>query len=127
MADKPKNTNTAAASNAPRVEPKVVTGALPEGFTPPAPSRGGGNASKYPFDSLDVGGAFGVKNKTRRQMASPLNNAKKKYRTELTAPDGKVTKNQTRDFYSVDVDPVMAETLKGTAFEGSTVLIVRSK
>ena len=127
MADKPKNANTAAANAAPRVEPKIVTGALPTGFTPPAPSRGGGNTSKYPFDSLEVGGAFGVKNKTRRQMMSPLNNAKKKYRTELTGADGKVVKNQERDFYSVDVTPEIAETLKGSDFEGSSVLIVRSK
>lgn len=122
MADA-KTTKTTAA----RVEPDVVTGKLPEGFTPPAPSRGGGNASKYPFANLDVGGAFGVKNKTRRQMASPVNNAKKKYRNELTDPNGKVTKVQSRDFYSVDVDAEMAKSLKGTEFEGSSVLVIRSK
>ena len=126
MADaKPK---TAAATNAPRVEPKVATGLI-EGFTPPArPSRGGGNASKYPFADLEVGGYFSVANKTKRQMASPVNNANKKYRSEAKDATGQVVNTiQDREFYAVEVDADTAKKLKGTEHEGAKVLIVRSK
>ena len=111
----------------PRVEPQITTGALPEGFTPPAqPTRGGGNASKYPFDDLEVGGAFGVKNKTRRQMLGPVRSANLRFTSEAKDAEGNVVnKTQDREFYAVDVDDSTAKALKGTPLEGSTVLVVR--
>lgn len=113
-----------------RVEAVIVIGAAPAGFAvPPKPSRGGTSAAKYPFDDLaNVGDFFGVKNKERRQLASPITNANKRFRNELKNADGTVASTvQEREFYAVDVDAAMAKALKGTAFEGSSVLVIRSK
>lgn len=125
MASKPANNTT--TSNA-STEIKVGFGTVP-GFTPPAkPARtGGGAASKYGFDKIGVGEFFSVVGKTRRQMASPINNAHRKYRTELTDAAGKTTTKQEREFYAVDVDADTAKKLKGSEHEGATTLVVRSK
>ncbi len=110
------------------VEPEVVTGTMPEGFTPPEPKRSGG-ATKYPIDDLATGAFFGVKNKTKRDMAGIVNRANTKYSTR--AKDPSTGKNKVlsteREFYAVDVDQATAKSLKGTDFEGSTVLVVRRK
>ena len=123
MADAAKNTKTKP------VEPEVVTGALLEGFTPPEPTRGGGGKAKYPTDDLEPGAFFGVKNKTKRDMAGPVNRANVKYSTRAKDPNTGKTKvlSTEREFYAVDVDKDTAKSLKGTAFEGSTVLVVRRK
>lgn len=112
----------------PRVEPKVAVGTI-DGFTPPAkPLRSNGNASKYPFDSLEVGAYFSVANKDARQMAGPVSNANKKYRNEAKDASGKVVSTtQEREFYVVPVDAETAKKLKNTPHDGATVLIVRSK
>lgn len=111
-----------------RVEPEIATGELLEGFEPPAKTSGGFGKAKYPFADLAPGGYFGVKNKTKRQMASAVGNANDRYSTVTKNADGKkVRLNIEREFYAVDVDGATAEKLKGTAFEGSKVLIVRSK
>lgn len=115
---------TAAAT---REEPKVTTGTI-EGFALPPKPRGGGSASKYPFDSLGTGEFFSVGNKSRRQMASPVNNANKKYRSQAKDAAGTViSTTQDREFYSVDVDADLAKKLRGTAHEGAKVLVIRSK
>lgn len=126
-AAKPAATASTTADKSKTPEPKVVTGSLPTNFTlPPKPKAGGGASAKYPFDSLEPGGAFGVQNKTRRQLASAVNNANKKYRNEAKDVDGKVvSKTQGREFYAVDVDDATAKALKGSPLEGSTVLVVR--
>ncbi len=135
-AAKPAAAKSAATTTTPatptkpaRVEPDVVAGALPEGFTVPEPTRGGGSASKYPIDSLEVGAVFGVKNKTKRDMATLIARANGKY--SVRAVDPATGKNKVisteREFYAVDVDANMAAALKGTAFEGATVLVKRHK
>lgn len=110
------------------VEPEVVTGTMPEGFTPPEPKRSGG-ATKYPIDDLATGAFFGVKNKTKRDMTGIVNRANTKYSTR--AKDPSTGKNKVlsteREFYAVDVDQATAKSLKGSDFEGSTVLVVRRK
>lgn len=111
-----------------RVEPKIITGALPSGFTLPEPTnRGGGSASKYGFDALETGQVFGVENKTLDQMRGPVNNANRKYRTEATATDGSKTKVQERSFRAVAVTAEMAKSLKDTPFAKATVLVTRTK
>lgn len=133
MADKAAKTkdtvkDTTTASTSKRVEPVIAKGAMPEGFTPPAKSSGGGGAAKYPFADLNTGEFFGVKNKTKRQMASAVLNANDRYSVVAKDAKGKkVRTNVEREFYAVDVDQPTAEKLKGTPFEGSTVLVVRSK
>lgn len=110
-------------------EPKIATGTI-EGFKPPAkPARtGGGKTSKYPFDSLGVGEFFTVTNKNKRQMASPVNNANKKYRNVAKDAAGNPqATTQEREFYAVDVDADTAKRLKGTPHEGATAMVVRSK
>lgn len=123
------STPAPAAATKPKsaAAPQIVTGALPAGFTLPEPKRGG--AATYPVDSLEVGGAFGVKNKTKRDMATIVMRANKKYRTEGVDPTTRKTKviSTEREFYAVDVDADTAASLVGTPFEGSTVLVVRSK
>lgn len=122
------NGAAAAPKAAARVEPKVAVGKI-EGFTPPPrPTRAGGNASKYPFDSIGVGEFFSVQGKDRRQMGSPIANANKKYRTVAKDAAGNVVRtDQEREFYAVDVDSETAAKLKGTSHEGAKVLVIRSK
>jgi hypothetical protein len=119
----------AASPTTKRVEPQVAVGAVIDGFTPPEPQRSGGATPKYPFDDLMVGGYFGVKNKTKRDMAGPVTRANIKYSTRAKDPSTGKTKvlSTDREFYAVDVDAATTKTLKGTAFEGSTVLVVRRK
>lgn len=116
-----------AKNKAPRVEPIVAVGVI-EGFTPPPkPMRAGSGATKYPFDSLEIGQYFSVRNKTRRQMVGPVSNANKKYRSEAQDETGKVVSTtQEREFYVIEVDAATAKTLKGTTHDGASVLIVRS-
>lgn len=130
----PKSAQTAAVAATPaakpaRTAPIIVTGALPEGFTPPAkPTRGGGaGAPVYPFDSLEVGGMFSVKNKNARGLVAPVSRANKRFRNELKGADGATTTAQEREFYAVDVDAATAAQLVGTPHEGATALVVRSK
>lgn len=129
MVDKTTPAKPAAAEKTvqKRTEPQVVTGKLPEGFTPPEPTRGGG-ATKYPIDSLEVGGAFGVKNKVKRDLAGVVNRANVKYSTRAKDSAGKTKVIQTeREFYAIDVDAATAKSLAGTDLEGSSVLFVRRK
>jgi len=121
-------TKPAATKKPEPVEPEVVTGKMPEGFTPPEPKRSGG-ATKYPIDDLAAGAFFGVKNKTKRDMAGIVNRANTKYSTRATDPSTGKNKvlSTEREFYAVDVDQATANSLKGTDFEGSTVLVVRRK
>jgi len=122
------NTKPAAApaTRSKRIEPQVLTGKLPEGFTPPESRRGG--ATKYPINSLEVGGAFGVKNKVKRDLAGVINRANVKYSTRAKDAAGKTKVIETgREFYAIDVDAATAKTLTGTDLEGSSVLVVRRK
>lgn len=120
----PKETTPAAPK---RIEPQVLTGKLPDNFTPPEPTRGGG-ATKYPINDLVVGGAIGVKNKTKRELVGVVNRANVKYSTRAKDASGKTKVVAVdREFYAVDVDADTAKSLVGTDFEGSTVLIIRRK
>lgn len=119
---KPKQTRTA---------PDIATGEAPKGFTPPAKpaARGGGSKPLYPFDELaNVGDFFGVKNKSVRQMTGPIRSAQKRHTDEVKDAAGEVVSTTVnREFYAVEVDDATAKKLKGTDFEGSSVLVVRSK
>ena len=114
-------------TTAAKAEPVVATGDL-DITLPPKPSRTGTGKGKYPFADLAVNKFFSVKNKDRRSMASAIANANKRYRKELPATPGNPPQViQEREFYAVDVDAATAEALKGSAHEGATVLIIRSK
>lgn len=56
----------------PRVaaEVTVISSAVPM----PTSARASGNRSPYPFHDLEVGGSFGVKNKTKDDLASIVSN-----------------------------------------------------
>ena len=125
MADaKTPKTTTKRGPNGPA--PEIATGSLPEGFTPPEPARSG--KTVYPIDDLAVGGAFGVKNKTKRDLAGVVARANAKYRQTAKDADGKTKVLSTdREFYAVDVDAATAKSLKGSDLEGSTALVVRRK
>lgn len=117
---------TPAATNT-KAEP-IVTVADIDIALPPKPGRAGNGKSKYPFADLAVGKFFSVKNKDRRSMASAIANANKKYRKELPSIEGNPAQViQEREFYAADVDAELAKKLVGTAHEGATVLVIRSK
>lgn len=125
---------TAAATPAPaaakpaKVAPEV-TGVSAISITLPDTGRRGGQQSAYPFDSLEVGQFFGVKNKTKEEMASALTNANRKGKQEVTDPStGAVQKITTRHFVSFDVTPEIAKQIEGdAALAGSKVLVQRDK
>lgn len=120
-------TNTKPKAAATKAEPIVAVGDIDIAL-PPKPTRAGNGKSKYPFADLDVGKFFSVKNKDRRGMASAIANANKKYRKEIPAVgDTPAQVIQEREFYAADVDAELAKSLKGTAHEGATVLVIRSK
>lgn len=110
-----------------------------------------GSKSPYPFETLEVGHAFGVKNKTAKQLSSIVSNQNRKdanhrpikdengnikYKmTDLTGPDGSVTKVPTKEpeteqikaFAAYDVSDELKKQIKGTPLEGSSVLVFRTK
>lgn len=97
----------------------------------PMPANAGktnrGGRSLYPFDDLEVGQSFGVRNKTQKQLASTVSGATKRHRvevkdaagnvvfktTDVKQADGTIVKQPTLDpqtqpgriFVSADVDP----------------------
>ena len=117
---------TAPIAKPVKPEPVIATGDIDIPL-PTKPTRSGGGKAKYPFDALEAGKFFSVKNKTRREMAAPVANANKRYRNELKDAEGKVTVVQTREFYAADVNPETAGRLVGTPHEGATTLVIRSK
>lgn len=125
-----QTTDTATVADAPkptkeRVAPEVTSIAT---IDMPKPVRGGGTASAYAFDKLEVGQAFGVKNKGKREIASAVTNANRKYRNEMKNEAGEVLSTvQERHFFSHEVDTEYAKTLVGTPLEGSTVLVFRDQ
>lgn len=77
-----------AETKAPRVAP-VLTGIstavpMPEGLG----KRGRGGNTLYPFDSLEPGQSFGIKNKTAKNMASVVSGANKRFMVEKKDPNG---------------------------------------
>lgn len=87
------------------------------------PTGGRGSRSSYPFDKLEIGQSFGVKNKTAKQLASIVSAQNKRY-TEIKMKDGKPVMHMakvpgtdkriptetperiaTRKFRAVNVDP----------------------
>ena len=120
------NPPAAVEPKKPRTEAQVT--AIHSGITMPETSRRGGAQSPYNFDALEVGQAFGVKNKDKRGMSSAISNANRKYTTEATNPETNVTqKIVSRHFAAFDVDAAKAKELKGTPLEGSKVLVFRDK
>jgi len=89
---------------------------------PEFPKSGRGGKSTYPFDTLKVGGSFGIKNRTANQMASTISSANKRNRkpemkegkpvyTEVKDKTGKVVSKTANTvpgavFKAMDVDPV---------------------
>lgn len=129
-------------------KPATVTAVA--SVTLPAPAHRGGTESNYPFDDLEVGSAFGVKDRDKKGMASAVGNANRKYRVNKTDDAGNTvykTKTMkgtdgvetqvpdtdnpetvaTRHFRVRDVTPEIAKLIKGTALEGSKVLVERDK
>lgn len=116
----------ATATKPVKPEPIIATGDIDIPL-PPKPTRSGGGKTKYPFDDLEVGKFFSVKNKDRRAMTGPLASANKRYRNELKNAAGDVTVVQSREFYAVDVTDEIAKSLEGTPHEGAKTLLIRSK
>lgn len=123
----------------------VVSIDLPETAIRRAGRAGG---SSYPFDSLEVGQAFGVKNKDKRSMSSIVSNQNKKFRVQSKDANGNLvygTKKladgtevpdtskpkwgePTKKFETVEVTPAVAEAIKGVdALAGAKVLVRRVK
>lgn len=117
----------ANAGTPPAAKPEAITVTAAVDFLITPPARKGGAESKYPFDTLEIGKAFGVKGATKRGISSAISNANRKNRSELTNADGTTSKVQTKHFFAVDVDAARAKELKGTPLEGCTVLVSRSK
>ena len=150
FANAPASKDATSAAAAKRVDP-AITGvfalAVPEGKS----NSNRGSKSPYPFDTIEPGQAFGVKNKTAKQLSSIVSNQNRKesnhrpvkdeagnivYKTkDITAPDGTVTKVPTKEpepeqikaFVAYDVDAELKAKIKGTPLEGSTVLVFRTK
>lgn len=74
----------------PRGPEAIITAiAAPGDFAMPAPkARRNGSASKYPFDKLEIGGSFGITNKTAANMTSVLSAQNRKPGPLLTNEDG---------------------------------------
>ena len=116
-----------AATAAPKTEAIVNIGDIDIAL-PPKPTRAGNGKGKYPFANLAVNKFFSVTGKDRRGMATAVANANKRYRKEIPATPGNPPQViQEREFYAADVDAELAKSLKGTAHEGATVLVIRSK
>lgn len=93
MAKEPTQPAAAKAGRKPGVptvapELTAVSAAVP---MPTPPARGNrGRGSNYPFDELEPGQSFGVKNKTLKQMSSIISNQNKKARVNKTDDNGNV-------------------------------------
>lgn len=109
-----------APATKPRVAPEIT--AAVGGIAMPEAKRAG-SATIYPFGGLEVGHAFGVKNKDKRGMSSVLSNQNRKHKGKDEAGNAVSTKHYT----AVDVDADLRAKIKGTALEGSTVLVFRDK
>jgi len=142
-----------AAAAKPRILPEIT--AIATGIAiPTGASAARGSKSPYNFDELEVGAAFGVKNKTAKQLSSIVSNQNRKdnnqrqktnadgspaFKTEYTetkdvngAVIGKVPHQVPdtewiKEFRAFDVTKEMAKTYKGTALEGSSVVVFRVK
>lgn len=138
---------------APRILPDIT--AIATGLTiPTVASTSRGSKSPYEFDALEVGSAFGVKNKTAKQLSSIVSNQNRKdanqrqktnadgspaFKTEYTeskdangAVVGRIPHNVPdtewiKEFRAFDVTKEMAKSYKGTALEGSSVVVFRVK
>lgn len=119
-------TNAAPAPAAAKIAPVVSgTAAIPM----PERKTNRGSKSLYPFETLTTTGmAFGLKNKTAKDVSSAISNQNRKWKVESVNPTtGEKTVEQQRHFFAHDVDAEYAKTLKGTPLEGSTVLVFRDK
>lgn len=90
-------------------------------------TRSGGQPSAYPFNSLEVGQFFGVKNKTKKDLSAAVTNANRKGKTEVTGDGGVKQTIVTRHFVAFDVTPELAAQIADTDLAGSTVLVQRDK
>lgn len=139
-------------ANAPKKENEaaVVTGVV-TGLTMPKVESKRGIASVYPFDKLEVGACFGVKNKTAKQLSAVISNAHRRFRVNKTDGEGNVVYKMQeikdaqgnvtgrvptqepeqvpgRHFFAVDVTKEIAEQIKDNAdLKGSTALVWRDK
>lgn len=130
------------ADSGKRVEPELtpITSDIPM----PTPPRGGrrGSVSLFPFDALQVGQSFGVKNKTLQQMQGVISNQNKKGRTPKLDENGnkvmKMTTAKNAEGQEIQVPTNEPETVEGKRFfgiecdpktdpEGATVRVFRQK
>jgi len=106
------NTEAAKAAEAKRAyEAAQLTGISAD---VPMPTNAGksnrGGRSLYPFDELEVGQSFGVKNKTQKQLASTVSGANKRHRVEVKDANGQ-TVFKTQDVKQADGTIVKQPTL----------------
>lgn len=108
-----------------------------------------GAASVYPFDKMEVGAIFGVKDRNKKGVSPAVSNANRKYKQNVTddagntvyetkpliGADGTVTnipdiskpkKIATRHFTVIEVTPDVAKAIAGIEpLKGAKVLIKR--
>lgn len=145
----PAGNTTGAKAVTKRTEPEITAiAAIP---LPVNVKAARGSKSPYPFDTLEVGKAFGIKNKTAKQLSSIVSNQNRKdsnhrqvkdsngnvvYKmTEMKDQNGNVTKvptneaetEQIKEFRAYDVNEEIAKSIKGTPLEGSSVIVYRVK
>lgn len=139
---------TEVKATKPRVEPVLTE--IVAGIPLPKRTTKRGSVSLYNFDGLEVGACFGAKNKTAANLSSIVSNANRKALVQsvdaegkpifgtktVTAADGTVSTvpdlekpamTATKHFVAVDVDTEYKKAIKGTALEGSSVLVFRDK
>lgn len=112
----------AAKPETKRVEPQIT--GINTSLKMPEPPKAGRRGSKtlFPFDDLEVGTSFGVKNKTLEQMQSIISNQNKKSRVEKRDEAGNIvykTKSaKAADGSEIQVPTDEPETVEGKRFFG---------
>jgi len=113
--------------------PKVATGTKAPTTTdafaitpPPSNNRGSTSPLRPKFEGLDVGQAFGVTDRTKKQIQGTVSNMNRKFKSVATDAEGnESTLPGHRHFKVFDVDANYAKTLKGTPLDGAKTLVFR--
>lgn len=148
-AEAPKGDTPAADAPQADAAPAAAAGELkilqfPVGTPAPQRAKPRGPGSKFPFDNLEVGGFFGVADRTAKSLATIIGNQNRKHMVDKTDANGSVVYEQNeikaadgsvsyvpkvplkaervaaKRFYAVDV----SEADKAT-YPGASVLVVR--
>lgn len=106
-------TEAATKITKPRISPVII--GISAAVAMPTNRGGRGGKTTYDWDALEVGQSIAIANKTKKQLASIVTNANKKF--AMKDAEGKTVAFSKR-FFSVDCDP-------STDPEGASVRIFR--